>query len=219
MGGHGSEEKEERKTAGLGATARRTLVLRNGQPAAESEEQGMKYFTPELIGRFQSPDDDLIEEIHEEWERAIVRSDRRWQKIRGAFPAAVHRFDDDHVCLHDAELLSIGQEGDRFVIVVQPEPPARTVVILTFTLDGEPTIDQTALPGREGRTHALWMYEEWDLDSQKRRLFEVLFTNGWSVKLRFRDFQYRIARRLFPVLTTAADPAFPPAQPAVSKPA
>jgi hypothetical protein len=175
----------------------------------------MKYFTPELIVRCQTDEDDLIEEVHEEWERAIVRSERRWQKIRSTFPAAVQRFNDDQVCLHDADLVSLGQEGDHFVIVVQPEPPARTVVLLSFTLDGEPTIDRTALPGREGHTHAHWLYEEWDLNRQKRCLFEVLFSNGWSVKLRFRDFQYRIAQRLFPVSQAAAEPVQLP----VTKPA
>jgi hypothetical protein len=179
----------------------------------------MKYFTPDLIQRGNSRDDDVADAASEEWERAIVRSERRWKKIRSAFPAAVQQFNDDQICLHDAEVLSIGQEGDRFVIVVEPEPPARTVVLLTYTLDGEPVIDPTALPDREGVSRPLWMYEEWDLDRQKRCLFEVLLTNGWSVKLRFRDFQYLIAQRLFPVPKEAAEPARPPAPPPVSKPA
>src|SRR5262249_20816933 len=114
----------------------------------ESEEAGMKYFTPELLSHFQSADDDLFEKAHDDWERAIGRSERRWKKIRSAFPAAVQQFNDDQVCLHDAELLTIGQEGERLVIVAQPEPPARTMVVLTFTLDGEPLVDPTALPDR-----------------------------------------------------------------------
>jgi hypothetical protein len=179
----------------------------------------MKYFTPELLSHLQSADDDLFEKAHDDWERAIVRSERRWKNIRAAFPAAVQRFNDDSVCLHDADLLSIGQERDRLVIVVQPEPPARTLVVLTFTLDGEPVIDPTALPGREGVTRPSWMYEEWDLDRQKRCLFEVLFTNGWSVKLRFRDFQYLIAQRLFPVPDKAVAPGLPATPAPVSKPA
>ncbi len=63
------------------------------------------------------------------------------------------------------------------------------------------------------------MYEEWDLDRQKRPTFEVLLGNGWLVKLRFRDFQYLIAQRLFPVPEVRVDPAFPAPQHAVSRPA
>ncbi len=179
----------------------------------------MKYFTPELLGRIASEDDDVMEAADEEWERAIVRSERRWLKVRDKFPQTVQKFNDDSVCLHDAELLSMGRQGDTFVMVLEPEPPAQTTVVLTFTLDGEPVIDPRALADREERTFALWMYEEWDLDRQGRCLFEVLLSNGWSVKLRFREFQYLIAQRLFPVPKAVVDPAFSPAQPAVSQPA
>ena len=43
-----------------------------------------------------------------------------------------------------------------------------------------------------------WLYEEWDVDRQGRRWFEVLLSNGWTVKLRFRDFQFLIVRQLSP---------------------
>jgi hypothetical protein len=179
----------------------------------------MKYFTPELLREVQSDDEDVSADAHDKWDRAIARYHRHWRKIRAAFPKSVQRFNDDSVCLHDAEVLSIGREGDQFVMVLQPEPPAQTMVVLTFTLDDESVIDPQALPGREGRTWAHWMYEEWDLDRQKRPTFEVLLGNGWSVKLRFRDFQYLIAQRIFPVPEVRSDPAFPPAPPPVSKPA
>jgi hypothetical protein len=180
----------------------------------------MKYFTPDLIQRGDSLDDDVADAAEEEWEQALVRYGRRWRKVRAALPKTVRQFhDEDRVCLQSAQLLSMGRQGDALVMVLEPEPPAQTVVILTFTLDGEPVIDPQALPGREGRTFVTWMHEEWDLDRQSRFCFEVLFTNGWSVKLRFRDFQYLIAQRLFPVLKVIVDPAFPPAQPAVSQPA
>src|SRR5262249_40619968 len=156
------------------------LLLRDCQP--ESEEAEMKYFTLELLAAVQSEDEDISADAHHEWERAIVRSERRWRKIRDTFPQTVQQFNDDSVCLHDAELLSIGRQGDRLAMVLQPEPPAQTMVVLTFTLDGEPSIHPQALPGREDRTFVTWMYEEWDLDRQGRFWFEVLFTNGWCVK-------------------------------------
>jgi hypothetical protein len=179
----------------------------------------MRYFTPDLLERFGSLDDDVADAAHEEWERAIVRSNRRWQKIKAAFPKEVQRFEDEHVCLHDAQLLSMGRQADTFVMVLQPEPPSQNMVLLTFTLEGEPVIDTAALPRRQDTSYAEWMYEEFDLDRRKRCTFEVLLSNGWSVQLRFRDFQYLIAQRLFPVPKVIHDPAFPTVQPAVSQPA
>ena len=179
----------------------------------------MKYFTPAILNRLQSDDEDVFASAHDEWETAIVRYRRRWAKIKNEFPESVRRFKQARVCLHDAELLSMGREGEALVMVLQPEPPAETITILTFTLDGEPTIDPAGLPGWESTDYAVWLYEEFDLDRQKRPQFEVLFSNGWSVKLRFHDFHYQIAQRLFPVPRTAAKPAFAPPQTPVSQPA
>jgi hypothetical protein len=179
----------------------------------------MKYFTPALLNRFQSPDDDVFAASHDEWDRAIVRYNRRWEKIKRAFPEGVRRLDKERVGLHDARLVSMGQQGELFLFVLHPEPPAQSVVALTFTLDGPVTIDQAALPGWQATEYVVWLYEEFDLDRQKRCLFEVLFSNGWSVKLRFRDFHYLIAQRLFPVPEAAAGTLASPAPHPVSQPA
>jgi hypothetical protein len=151
-----------------------------------------------------------------EWERAIVRSQRRWEKIKAFFPKEVRRFEDEHVCLHDAQVLSMGQQGDTFVIVLETEPPARNLVVLTFTLDAAPVIDTAALPNRQASDQVYWLYEEFDVDRRKRCSFEVLLSNGWSVKLLLRDFHFLIARE---VLSAANGPVIPPAVTAVPQPA
>ena len=172
----------------------------------------MKYFTPELIQRIQADNFDVYLKAYHEWEQAIVRSERRWKRIRPSFPKEVQRFNDERVCLHDARLWSMGRDGETLLMVLEPEPPAQTLVFLTFTLNGEPIIDRKALPGRKEHDWVEWMYEEWDVDRQKRCWFEVLLSNGWSVKLCFRDFHYRIAQRLFPVPKPPAEVMTPPPQ-------
>src|SRR5437660_8691527 len=97
----------------------------------------MKYFTPELLSRMRSEDEEVSAKAHDDWERAITRYHRRWQKIKAAFPEGVRHFDDDQICLHDAEVLSMARQGDTFLMVLQPEPPSSSVVLLTFTLEGE----------------------------------------------------------------------------------
>ncbi len=177
----------------------------------------MKYFTPDLIERVGSLDDDVADAAMEEWERAIVRYKRHWHKIKAAFPAEVQRFKEEHVCLHDAELLSMARHGESLTLVLQPEPPSPNLVLLAFTLDGEPVIDPKALPACRDPNYVTWLYEEFDRDRRKKCCFEVLLSNGWSVKLRFRDFQFWIGQRLFPVPKALVDPALPPAQPVVPR--
>jgi hypothetical protein len=158
----------------------------------------MRYFTPELLGRVRSQDEDVSVKAHDTWERAIVRYRRRWQQIKENFPQGVQRFRNDRVCLHDAQVLSIGRQGETFLMALQPESPSPNLVFLTFTLDGEPIIDPAALPAAPDPNYATWMYEEFDLDRQKKCTFEVLLSNGWSVKFAFRDFEFLTTRRLFP---------------------
>jgi hypothetical protein len=195
MGGYGSEEE----------TARGALVLRDGQPDPKGQETPMKYFTPELYIRGNSPDEDVVDGVEEEWERAIRRYRRRWGKIKAALPEGVRRFHDERICLHDARLLRLGREGDRFIMVLETEPPARDLAILTFTLTAPPTVVPDALPEDLRGSEPYWLYEEFDLDERKRCCFEVFFNNGWLIKLQFRDFQFLVARPILPGVNGQAE--------------
>ncbi len=164
----------------------------------------MKYFTPELYIRGNSPDDAVVEGIEDEWERAIRRYRRHWNKIKRAFPEGVRRFEEARVCLHDAQLLHMGREQDRLLLVLEMEPPARNLVILTFTLLGEPEITTGVLPENLRESRPYWLYEEFNLDRQQTCGFEVFFSNGWALRLRFRDFQFVVAQPLTAAANGAA---------------
>src|SRR4051794_9920291 len=172
--------------------------------SAQSEAAAMKYFTPELLERVASADDAVADAAHQEWERAIVRSNQHWRRIQAAFPEDVRRFEQEAVCLHDAQVLSMGAEGENFVAVLQMEPPGEKMVLLSFTLVEEPVIDPHALDGHGDDEFVTWLYEEWDLGRRKRCCFEVLLSNGWSVKLRFRDFHFQILPKFLPARTGQA---------------
>src|SRR5579864_4329262 len=107
----------------------------------------MRYFTPELLKRLASSNDDVADAADKEWERAIGLARRRWRSIRRAFPEGVQVFEDEGICLHDARVVSVARRGDTLVLILEKEPPAKEVVLLTFTLIGEPFIDPEAVPG------------------------------------------------------------------------
>lgn len=150
----------------------------------------MKYFTPERYARGNSEDERDLEGIEDEWDRVIEKYNRRWAKIQNAFPEAVRRFEDERVCLHDAELLEMVRDEARLVLVLRLEPPRTEVVVLTFNLSGPLTIQTDTLPKRHHRDRIFWLYEEFDLDRRRNCRLEVLFSNGWVATIRFTDFQY-----------------------------
>jgi hypothetical protein len=153
----------------------------------------VKYFTPDLITRFGSPDDRVADAADAEWERAIRRYHRRLAKIRDALPPGWRRLRDARLALHDARVLVMGEERDTFLIVLEL-PSAQDLVVLTFSLGGEPVIDQAALQGEPTTGPACWLYEEFDLDRKQGCLFEVLLSNGWSVRLPFRNLDFLLTR-------------------------
>jgi hypothetical protein len=164
----------------------------------------MKYFTPDLINRFRSEDDDVADAADDEWERAIKRSNRRWKKIKDAVPEELRRFEEEPICLHDAEVFSMGQHGDQFVMLLETEPPSSKPVVLTFTLEEAPTVQTNAVKdGRQGKP-LYWEYEEWNLDRRKRCTLEVILSDGSVLKLVFRDFHYLIAEPFLPSLNGQA---------------
>src|SRR4051812_19753732 len=105
----------------------------------------MRYFTPDLLERFGSLDDDVADAANAESERVSMRYQRHWEKIQSLFPESVQRFNNDSVCLHDAQVLSIGRDQDTFVLVLQLEAPSTQIIMLSFTLADEPVIDPQAL--------------------------------------------------------------------------
>ncbi len=166
----------------------------------------MKYFTPEHYSRGNSPNEEDLDGIEDEWERAIQRYNRRWRKIKQVFPEGVRRFEEQHICLHDAEVLSIGREDNSFIWLLETESPASKPIVLTFTLEDEPIIEAHTGYGFHPGKPLYWFYEEWNLDRHKRPTLEALLSNGWVVKLVFRDFHYLVAEPFVPSLNGQAVP-------------
>ena len=69
-------------------------------------------------------------------------------------------------------------------------------MILHFSLCEDPVIVTGTFPSTLCTPHAVWLYEEFDVDRRGRYTFDVLLSNGWEIKLRFRDFQFLIGEQI-----------------------
>ena len=81
----------------------------------------MKYFTPELYIRGQSPDEVIQRRGERLWEEEVKRYERHLAAILPEFGPSVRAYMD--LLLHDAIVESISRQGGRLVMVLQTERP------------------------------------------------------------------------------------------------
>src|SRR6266403_539801 len=80
----------------------------------------MRFFTPELYVRFNSPDENEADRANEEWDAAIDRYTAHLAALHGKMPHHVAKLAE--VSLHDAELLARDQSSEPISVV--PGEPA-----------------------------------------------------------------------------------------------
>ncbi len=165
----------------------------------------MNYFTPELIARYGSADDAVARAAEKEWEETLERYNRHVEAILPRAPGGVAGLDG--LLLHDARVESMSRHGSQLVVVLAKQIPPRDVVILAYDLLGEPVIDKEALPPEERSPVMEFLYDELDLvetDGQTICAQEILFSNGWELRLRFRDLRVTLAEPIYPVPALSA---------------
>jgi hypothetical protein len=158
----------------------------------------VRNFTPELIARLNSTDSAEADAADAEWDRRQEAYEEELRRIEPTLPEHVRAFND--LLLHDARVYSLARQGDELIMVLQKDVPPRDLVIVTYALAGEPVIDTEALPVGERSPVMDFLYDEFGVVQEDgERLYEqaILFSNGWEVRLRFRDVQFALAEPLF----------------------
>jgi hypothetical protein len=176
-----------------------THILRDDE--AQGDEEAMRYFTRDLYLRLQLNGEADMNAADAEWDKAVERYDRRLKAIWSELPRAL-RVLFKKLYLHDAEVLSMGQHDQLFVIVVKLEVPPQELVTITYNLTDEPKINLNALPPEHCSNYVQWMHDEVDLVRRKNKkhfTHAILFSNGWEVCLSFRDVRVAVTKRLLPV--------------------
>ena len=170
----------------------------------------MKFFTPELIAQLNSTDDAVADAADAAWDAAVDRHDDQLQALRPQLPAGLLSLLEGYF-LHDASVLSMGQQGQTFVLVLRLDVPPHELLILTYQLAAEPRINREALYPETRCNYIQWLYDEvsWTAGDPGYATHNILFSNGWEVELHLRDVQVTAAQTLIPVPTSPPVPNLP----------
>jgi hypothetical protein len=147
----------------------------------------VRYFTPELIARLNSNDPAEANGADAEWDRRQEAYEQGLSRIERTLPDHVRAF--NKLLLHDAKVYSLARQGEQLILVLRKDIPPRDLVIITYTLVGEPDIDTEALPVEMRSPVMNFDYDEFGVDGAVYTQ-AMLFSNGWEVRLRFRDVRF-----------------------------
>jgi hypothetical protein len=160
----------------------------------------MKFFTRDLFERTQSADETILDTAEAEWEAALQSYEEHLQALVPALPAHLRAFQE--LLLHDALVQSIGRQGNQFLIILRKDIPPRDLVILNYELEGEPVLEPFARHPRDWSRPTAFNFDEFDiLHEGGRTLYvqEIVFGNGWLLRLRFRDLRLTRAAPVYPL--------------------
>lgn len=149
----------------------------------------MRFFTPELYLRFNSPDRSTAEQADEDWEQALAQYREHLQKNRSRLGKNVSEIAESR-CLHDFAYLGMNvspilDHGGALAAVMLRH--GSTDLILTYFLSEEPLAQEVneSWPFAKDKVH--WLYDEFDVRPDGTLQHEVLLSNGHILTLRFHE--------------------------------
>lgn len=152
-------------------------------------DSAMRYFTPELYLRFNSPDAKTADEANQAWEDAIAHYRTHLSTILANAPPGTSTLAE--LCLHDAELM---ERRDIEPAPSLPGPLALTflslirdnkVISLVYFRPGE-VHEHAAVPGWPfSRERKHWLYDELDSGPADGFIHRVLLSDGRVLEIPF----------------------------------
>jgi hypothetical protein len=150
----------------------------------------MKFFTPELIDRFGSPDDDVADAAMDEWEQRSDSYRKHLDTLRQYLPVDFRNLLDRYR-LHDAAVVQglRSSVGDKALYLIELVPEASSEKLtLTYALKGPSPANLNG--------ECYWLYDEVDVvDRHALWVFvhTILLSDGTELRLEFTDFQLAAA--------------------------
>lgn len=161
----------------------------------------MKYFTPDLLSRYGADDPSVYAPAEEEWDQACQRYSSYLDSIKGQMSPGLRCIEENYF-LHDARIQAMGRKDHSFLITLQLDTPPQLLVTFSFDLVAEPVIIPCALPFEHRSTGPVvdWQYDELEMlpGQLPSWSWSILLSNGWEVRLHFRDVQVQELQALIP---------------------
>jgi len=162
----------------------------------------MKYFTRRHYLALQNREEAARDAADADWEDAVERYDAYLQSIHQDLPECIRPLLDGFY-LHDARVLSMGRQGDTFLISLQLDVPPNELLTITYTLAGPPDVETETFPWTNPASPVVdWLYEELELVREGGRhsfVHSILFSNGWEVRIPFHAVHMTTAFPLLPL--------------------
>jgi len=157
----------------------------------------MRFFTPELVARFNSADDAEADQADEAWEKAIAAYRKHLDSMRDRMPSQVRKLTE--LCLHDADLLACDQEvGPHFPFPFEPFPPFWTAMAIVSVKQEDQIVSLIYLlwdrmreyPASEdwsfSKAGTHWLYDEVDVAGHRGAfLHRALLSDGRVLEIPF----------------------------------
>jgi hypothetical protein len=153
----------------------------------------MKYFTPDLFRRTNSPDMDESVAASDVWEQNLLQYQRRLKTIRAQLPNAVLEFLDGP-SLHDADVLdfvqsSVPVRAGEYPVVWLFVRQSQRFMMLEYSLMQPPVVERRVLPASLRCEPATWLYDEIDVVQPDAYSHEIFISTGNVIKLVFTQFK------------------------------
>src|SRR5688500_4657800 len=98
----------------------------------------MKYFTPQRYIALQDfRSNATMDAADADWEQAVHDYNAYLEGIMSKLPLAIRQFVGG-CYLHDAKVLSMGCQGNDFVMVLQDDAPPNGLIMIRFNLASDP---------------------------------------------------------------------------------
>jgi hypothetical protein len=160
----------------------------------------MRYFTRERYLSLQNTEDDAMDSADAQWDKAVDSYDRYLQTIPPEMPESVRQLVDGFY-LHDAHVLSMGRRGDALVISLQLDTPPNDLLTITYSLSGALQVTKEPFAWIKDPLPMDWLHDEVELveeGSSKQFVHAIMFSNGWEIRIPFREVQTETASPIVP---------------------
>ena len=157
----------------------------------------MKYFTPDLLARFGSRDDEIADAANDEWEQLSKRYCEHLKTIYPDLPSSARALADGPP-LHDARVVDIGVDDQfhRLAVHLVPEGAPNKRIHVEYHLAGVPVLVEHS-EDRNEHAPLEWLYDEFDLlpgTGSPVWTHSILFTRGLELQAPFTEMVVRTYR-------------------------